>query len=195
MPFFISPCTAMFHCACFGSAGRTVEHSPFAHMKNKLKIKRLIRSRWRKALAKIPLGPDSPRPCAHRVLSDTLWHSPLTWAALQDSSELAVLPLEPPLHWLSSSSTALRGTELAVLLCWGDPPTERRVSRLFVSAAKPTTSPLWVTKCVKVQIQFFSAYISVWTLSQVLISPGPQQMAAWETAMFLGPRDLLSQSC
>lgn len=160
MHFFISPCTAIFHSACFGSAGRTAEHSCFAHIENKQwKWKASSIPNGHRPLQKCPSGPDScfpvPRVVPQRHALTKLARTSLAW---WDSGELATLLPHPPL----SLAWHCEQQELAVPLRCGNPPipTEKGVSRLFVSVTEPTASPRWAPKCMRVQIQFISAYIS-----------------------------------
>lgn len=122
MLFFISPCTAMFHSACFGSAGRTAEHSPFAHMENKQwKLNASSAPDGERPLQKHSLGPAPHGPVPMRCSAT---HCDAADMRISAGQQWACCPPAAPAsrYWLSTRNAALRGTELAVPLCWGDPP-------------------------------------------------------------------------
>lgn len=149
MQIFVSPCTAIFHSACFGSAGRTAEHSCFAHIEIKQwKWKASSIPNRERPLWKCPSGFDSTLSRAWLGYPrNTSWQSPLEQAQLcQPSASFPFSAQQPPCCcWCIAGWH--RGLQPG---CESPPmPTEKGVSRLYASVTEHNARPLRTSKYIK----------------------------------------------
>lgn len=98
------------------------------------------------------LCPGTPVTCFDKACWNKLSLARQRWAC------------HPPAASPAAAGMALRAAGDAVPLRCGNPPmpTKKGVSRVFVSVTESTASPQWAPECVRIQIQFISAYISTW---------------------------------